>query len=60
MKKEDQEGCLYYFYLKPSIPQKESSQYDHHEELLQDSQRYQIFALDDNMGGNNKSKEAEF
>lgn len=42
-----------------SIPRKESSLYDHHEELLQDSQHYQIFALDDSKVGNNKSKEAE-
>lgn len=53
MKKKITEKVAY------SIPQKESSLYDHHEELLQDSQRYQIFSSDDNKGGNNKSMEAE-
>ena len=43
-----------------SIPRRASFLFDHHEEPHQDSQRCQIFALEYNKGGNNKSTEAEF
>lgn len=45
---------------KNDKPHRESSQYDHHEELPQDSQHCPQFSLVYSMEGNSRSKEAEF